>query len=78
MSNPYSFLPEVRQAIRMADDAERAAERMGELLAHALSALAVHDLAKAQELRGKAIAVTRGIMPSVARKLGQISLSRPK
>ena len=76
MSHPYSFLPEVRRAIRQADDAEQAAERIGELLVRALSALAVHDLAEAQVLRGQAVAVTRGIMPKVAGQLGRIPLSR--
>ncbi len=78
MSNPYSFLPEVRRAIRRADDAEQAAERIGELLVRALTVLAAHDLAEAQGLRGQAVAVTRGIMPKVAGRLGRIPLTLSK
>lgn len=76
MSHPYSFLPEVRRAMRQADDAERSAERLADILAKALKSLSQHDLAEAQELRGRAIATARGIMPNAARRLAHAPLGR--
>lgn len=74
----YAFLPEVRRAIRRADDAELAAERLADILAKALESLAQYDLAEAQGLRGRAIAITRGVMPNAARRLTRIPLSGPQ
>ncbi len=73
---PYSFLPEVRQAKHRADEAERVAERLGDLLAQALSKLSICDLSEAQRLRGEAYQISRGVMPRVAERLHRIPLSR--
>ena len=72
----YAFLPEVRRAMHQADDAERAAKRLADILAKTLESLAQHDLAEAQNLRGQAVAITRGIMPKAARRLAHTPLGR--
>jgi hypothetical protein len=74
----YRWIPEVRRAEHRANEAERVAERLGELLAQSLIALAPQDLGKAQRIRGEAMTVTRGIMPRVAATLHRIPLTSPR
>ena len=74
----YHGIPEVRRAEHRANEAERVAERLGELLTQSLIALAAHDVRKAQRIRGEGMTVTRGIMPRVAGALARIPLRSPR